>query len=557
MNKITKYASLILAIMLVLSLSSCGNDNQNKNELTKEIDDSVNASEVLSVSEGINKDIMLTAVSSIDEIKNNYTIETSYVKTLETSDNSGVYNFSKLNYVTCESTSGESEFNTVLEYKGIDSYPTTLSITYNYKTIDENNKQKEWVYSIVNEMINQETADAFRNCQVGSSIADVAQLENQSLSVSVTEDDLTVENGCFVGTYIVTFKGINNNDDSTEKSDLECINLSENPNCSIFNTSLMDYNETLKSVEDKIASIYGDNHSCKIVNISNADNTSTGKNFGQTSIGFIVTKEEGYNSYWTVNTTKYEDSYNVYVYINGITMADKKSVFYNTEDILKFITGNEIKLESFYDSNEFTVDNIKMKLSDSTDCNIKVVGKVINQNESYRIDLEIKTQWKLGLYYGRLIDVGYLKDIISKLDGNDTIIIVGVGIIVENREGRILIGKRRDNGLWCVPGGSLEINESLIECASRELYEETGIKAKPEDLRLNTVNHIDEPVIKNGREIHIVSVSYIVSKYDDFEFNLDSREFTSYSWFNKEECELLSDKTSYTIVALSNYFKQS
>jgi 8-oxo-dGTP pyrophosphatase MutT (NUDIX family) len=32
-----------------------------------------------------------------------------------------------------------------------------------------------------------------------------------------------------------------------------------------------------------------------------------------------------------------------------------------------------------------------------------------------------------------------------------------------------------DKGKWCVPGGGLELGETVVECAAREVFEETGI----------------------------------------------------------------------------------
>jgi ADP-ribose pyrophosphatase YjhB (NUDIX family) len=52
-------------------------------------------------------------------------------------------------------------------------------------------------------------------------------------------------------------------------------------------------------------------------------------------------------------------------------------------------------------------------------------------------------------------------------------------VLVINREGLILAVSRRDNyedlGL---PGGKNELNETCSETAARELFEETGLKAK-------------------------------------------------------------------------------
>ena len=40
---------------------------------------------------------------------------------------------------------------------------------------------------------------------------------------------------------------------------------------------------------------------------------------------------------------------------------------------------------------------------------------------------------------------------------------------------QVLVHQRRDNGYWGFPGGMQEIGESLVECASREMREETGL----------------------------------------------------------------------------------
>ena len=44
--------------------------------------------------------------------------------------------------------------------------------------------------------------------------------------------------------------------------------------------------------------------------------------------------------------------------------------------------------------------------------------------------------------------------------------------VIEHR--RILLVKRADDGTWCLPGGRLEIGESVEEGAMREFAEETG-----------------------------------------------------------------------------------
>ena len=46
-------------------------------------------------------------------------------------------------------------------------------------------------------------------------------------------------------------------------------------------------------------------------------------------------------------------------------------------------------------------------------------------------------------------------------------------------QGRILLIRRADNGLWAMPGGALEVGETPAEGAAREALEETGVRCEP------------------------------------------------------------------------------
>jgi len=46
------------------------------------------------------------------------------------------------------------------------------------------------------------------------------------------------------------------------------------------------------------------------------------------------------------------------------------------------------------------------------------------------------------------------------------------------RDGRVLLIRREDSGLWALPGGLLEVGETLAEAAERELFEEANVKGK-------------------------------------------------------------------------------
>lgn len=54
-------------------------------------------------------------------------------------------------------------------------------------------------------------------------------------------------------------------------------------------------------------------------------------------------------------------------------------------------------------------------------------------------------------------------------------IAVAVSAFIQDDEGRILMIRRTDNDLYSIPGGQLELGETLAQAAVREVREETGI----------------------------------------------------------------------------------
>ncbi|WHM38192.1 NUDIX domain-containing protein [Streptomyces sp. BPTC-684] len=54
-------------------------------------------------------------------------------------------------------------------------------------------------------------------------------------------------------------------------------------------------------------------------------------------------------------------------------------------------------------------------------------------------------------------------------------LVVAASAVVADDQGRILLQRRRDNGLWALPGGAMDMGESLPGTAVREVKEETGL----------------------------------------------------------------------------------
>lgn len=67
----------------------------------------------------------------------------------------------------------------------------------------------------------------------------------------------------------------------------------------------------------------------------------------------------------------------------------------------------------------------------------------------------------------------YVKEL-RKLVGTRPLILPGSVVIMLNNDNQILLQHRHDGG-WGVPGGLMELGESLEDTARREVKEETGL----------------------------------------------------------------------------------
>ena len=72
--------------------------------------------------------------------------------------------------------------------------------------------------------------------------------------------------------------------------------------------------------------------------------------------------------------------------------------------------------------------------------------------------------------------MGYIMNL-RKYVGHEPLIGVGATTLVFNDKNELLLNLRTDTNTWGIPGGSMELNETIEETAIRELKEEAGINA--------------------------------------------------------------------------------
>lgn len=131
--------------------------------------------------------------------------------------------------------------------------------------------------------------------------------------------------------------------------------------------------------------------------------------------------------------------------------------------------------------------------------------------------------------------------------------LVGAGALVHRRD-TVLLVKRANppaQGMWAIPGGLVELGESVQDAATREVEEETGLKVQVEGLLdVQTDIHRD----RAGRlEYHYILVDYLAKPIGGTE-TLNS-ESSAYGWFTWKQTRRLQS-TNGTKVVLDNYFRQ-
>lgn len=106
----------------------------------------------------------------------------------------------------------------------------------------------------------------------------------------------------------------------------------------------------------------------------------------------------------------------------------------------------------------------------------------------------------------------YIGDL-RKLIGTRPMIMCGANVILLNEQNRILLHHRIDRDWWGLPGGAMELGESLEETAIREVFEEVGLTCK--NLKLFNIYSGAELYYKypDGNEVYNVTATYLCKEY--------------------------------------------
>lgn len=100
---------------------------------------------------------------------------------------------------------------------------------------------------------------------------------------------------------------------------------------------------------------------------------------------------------------------------------------------------------------------------------------------------------------------------IRKMIGDSPLIIVRPSVAIINDKEEILLS-RNAGGMWTIPGGTLQLNESVEECITRIVYENLGVKIMA--LILFGVYSGKKLINQADERYSTVAISYLCTEYE-------------------------------------------
>ena len=140
----------------------------------------------------------------------------------------------------------------------------------------------------------------------------------------------------------------------------------------------------------------------------------------------------------------------------------------------------------------------------------------------------------------------YLKKLREKT-GHMPLLLAHSVVVLFDKEGKILLEERKDDGYFDFPGGGIDLKETAEEAAIRELKEETGLIAKKLELFKVYTGEITHYVYFNGDEIYGVDLVYLCHEYEG-ELIPQKEEVKSLKFYSLDEMPSKMSKRNKQII---------
>lgn len=132
---------------------------------------------------------------------------------------------------------------------------------------------------------------------------------------------------------------------------------------------------------------------------------------------------------------------------------------------------------------------------------------------------------------------GFIRELREHI-GHQLLFLPGVSAVVLDDAGRVLLGRRADDGGWALIGGIPEPGEQPAEAAVREVYEETAVRCVPD--RVLLVQTLDPVRYPNGDRCQYLDVC-LRCRAVGGEARVNDDESTDVRWFPIDALPSLRD----------------
>ena len=138
----------------------------------------------------------------------------------------------------------------------------------------------------------------------------------------------------------------------------------------------------------------------------------------------------------------------------------------------------------------------------------------------------------------------YIKYIRSMV-GDHKILLTAACVVLCNEDNEVLLQERSDSLKWGLPGGLMELEESIVDCAIREVKEESNL-----DIELTGfIGVFNNPMMRwfDHDEARILAFAF-TGKVINGELRVNDHESKSFRYFPYHSLPTLHSKDTYEII---------
>ena len=120
---------------------------------------------------------------------------------------------------------------------------------------------------------------------------------------------------------------------------------------------------------------------------------------------------------------------------------------------------------------------------------------------------------------------------LRRLVGSQLLLVPGARVVIERSDGKVLLQKRSDFGVWGLPGGNAEPGENLTSVAVREVFEETGLTiTDPKPFGFGGNPDIETVRFPNGDECQFFVLNFFTKSFSG-NLAMKDGESLALGWF--------------------------